>query len=115
MKSNKALITMMLEEASALRKLTAEMPYERFAGDWSLVKTSERVVEEIGQIAKDLGDDVLENISPAVPWKEIIGMRDIIAHDYAEVDMRIMWSTVCGQDLSDLISALESYLKGGKA
>jgi len=29
-----------------------------------------------------------------IPWQEIIGMRNIIAHGYFEVDLEVPWKTV---------------------
>lgn len=31
---------------------------------------------------------------PAIPWKEIMGMRDIIVHHYFEIDADIIFATV---------------------
>src|SRR6267143_1515196 len=32
--------------------------------------------------------------APDIPWEEIIGMRNIIAHGYFEVDLEVPWKTV---------------------
>jgi uncharacterized protein with HEPN domain len=52
-------------------------------------------------------------ISPAtrqahetVPWQDIIGMRNIIAHEYGRVDLDEIWKTAEG-DVPLLVSALE--------
>lgn len=37
------------------------------------------------------------------------GMRNIIAHDYGDVDLDQVWRTASGPDLAALISALRSY------
>ncbi len=31
---------------------------------------------------------------PEIPWKKIVGMRNIIVHDYFQIDAKIVWSVV---------------------
>ena len=48
---------------------------------------------QIGELAKNLTDDVLQ-LDASVPWKEIKGMRDYFAHEYHEMDADIIWNTI---------------------
>ena len=32
-----------------------------------------------------------------IPWKKIVGMRNIIVHDYFEIDANIVWAVVDGE------------------
>jgi len=47
----------------------------------------------IGEAAARLPEEI-RNRTPDVPWEEIIGMRNIIAHGYFEVDLEVPWKTV---------------------
>lgn len=31
---------------------------------------------------------------PSVPWKNIIGLRNIISHEYANIDPEVIWSVI---------------------
>lgn len=31
---------------------------------------------------------------PKIPWQDMAGMRDILIHDYLNVDLGIVWKTV---------------------
>ncbi|MCY4574040.1 MAG: DUF86 domain-containing protein [Gemmatimonadetes bacterium] len=43
---------------------------------------------------------------PAIPWREIVGMRNHLVHVYFDIDLRLVWDTVLN-DLPDLITRLE--------
>lgn len=50
---------------------------------------------------------------PDIPWRDVIGMRDILIHGYFDVNLEVVWNTVQG-DLPKLLAALEEGL-GDKA
>ena len=52
-------------------------------------KTQDAVVrnlEVIGQALKDFGIEALLMEQPDMPWREIAGMRNVLAHEYLGVD-----------------------------
>lgn len=82
------------------------------ARDWRLyaqdILALERSFEVIGEAAKNLPADVRE-LHSAVPWRNIIGMRDILAHGYFSVSPAVLWDTM-SNDLGILQSAIEAML-----
>ena len=46
---------------------------------------------------------------PAIPWRDIVGMRNRLVHGYFDIDLRLVWDTV-GTDLPVLIDQLERLL-----
>ena len=44
---------------------------------------------------------------PELPWREMIGMRNLVTHDYWQVDPAILWRTVRG-DLPKLLKQLDA-------
>ncbi len=44
---------------------------------------------------------------PQLPWREMIGMRNLVTHDYWQVDPAILWRTVTG-DLPELLKQLDA-------
>jgi uncharacterized protein with HEPN domain len=60
---------------------------------------------EIGEAVKDIGPDLLAN-EPAVPWQDVAGMRDHLAHRYFDTDHAIVAATV-EHDLPPLVAAVQ--------
>jgi uncharacterized protein with HEPN domain len=46
----------------------------------------------IGEAAKHLPLEVRKNY-PQIPWGKVIGMRNILTHDYPQTDTEIIWKT----------------------
>lgn len=47
----------------------------------------------IGEAAKKVSS-AFKAAHPGIPWKEMAGMRDILIHDYRDVDVPNVWTTV---------------------
>lgn len=67
-----------------------------------------RQVSIIGEAASKLPSTV-KAMRPDVPWKQIIGMRNIVIHDYSEINLGRMWATV-ERDLPTLEPMIQAML-----
>ena len=47
---------------------------------------------------------------PSIPWKRVMGMRDVIAHHYFDVDADVVYSVI-SKELSPLKTAIEYFKK----
>ncbi|MBU6446016.1 MAG: DUF86 domain-containing protein, partial [Verrucomicrobia bacterium] len=52
-----------------------------------------RRLEVIGEAVKAL-PLTLRAKSPEVPWKQMAGMRDVLIHEYFDVDLILTWRVV---------------------
>jgi uncharacterized protein with HEPN domain len=52
-----------------------------------------RHLQIIGESASKLPEGV-RNLAPDIPWHKIIGMRNILVHDYFAIDLDAVWNTV---------------------
>ena len=71
-------------------------------------KTQDAVIrnlEVIGQAVKDLGTERLSAEQPAVPWTQIAGGRNVLAHQYLGVDLNLVWNII-EQNLPSLKAAI---------
>jgi uncharacterized protein with HEPN domain len=69
---------------------------------------AQRWIEVLGEAATHVSDEV-KNASPDVPWREIIGIRVILAHGYFHIDRDIVGGVVL-QELPRLRTRLEELI-----
>ncbi len=67
--------------------------YERFVEDKKTFNAVVRAIEVIGEAVKHVPDSVRSRY-PAIPWKEMAGMRDKVVHFYFGVDREAVWLVV---------------------
>jgi uncharacterized protein with HEPN domain len=85
---------------------------EQFLKDKKTQDAVIRNLEVLGQTVKDFGIDDLKQDYPALPWSQVAGMRNIIAHEYLGLDMHIIWETVRNH-LDPIKSAIQDLLGKG--
>ena len=68
----------------------------------------EKLVQNIGEAAGQLTVEFTSTHNQ-IPWAKMIGMRHRLVHDFAAVDLDIIWDTV-QNSIPSLIADLESIL-----
>jgi uncharacterized protein with HEPN domain len=97
----------MLDEARRARRFVeGKTRADLSTGDQMLGFAVVRALEIIGEAANKVSQETRDTL-PQVRWGDIIGMRNRIVHDYANVDYNIVWDVVV-YDLPVLIAALET-------
>lgn len=81
---------------------------EEFLNDIQVQDSVVRRLEIIGEASRRLSDSTRTTLSQ-IPWRRMIGMRNIIIHEYDEVDLEVVWDTVQNA-LPPLISELEKVV-----
>lgn len=66
------------------------------------------LIQVIGEAAQQTSKE-FQDLHPQVPWREIIGMRHRIVHDYLNVDEDVVWEVV-QNDLPRLVSTLNDII-----
>ena len=68
-----------------------------------------RALEVIGEAAGKVREE--DRIAmPEIPWKEVVGLRNRLAHEYAMIDLGIVWS-ICTQDIPKLLDTLDEIIE----
>jgi uncharacterized protein with HEPN domain len=78
---------------SKIQNYTAGLTRDAFDQDDKTIDAVIRNLQIIGEAAKVIPESV-RAAYPNVEWKKIAGLRDILAHQYFEVDLDIIWDVL---------------------
>ncbi len=105
------------DEAYLLDLLLAAQQALRFVEDieWEVFEASElhqnaviRSLEVIGEAARLVSDETRAKY-PDIPWKQIVGMRHRLIHEYFRVELKTVWDTT-QNDLPGLVEKLKAII-----
>jgi len=85
------------------------MDFSSFSADDKTVFAVIRTLEIVGEATKKIPEKVRDNYSN-LPWREMAGLRDKLAHDYFGVNLEVVWKTVT-DDLPGLKSGVSSVVE----
>jgi len=66
------------------------------------------LVQTVGEAAARVSPSFRE-AHPEIPWRQIVGIRNRIIHDYMDVDYDILWE-VATRDLPSLVAVLNGIV-----
>ncbi len=92
MKDERAYLLHAIEAIDAILSYTVD-GREAFLSDGKTQDAVIRNIEIIGQAVKGVSDGT-RGLEPAVPWRQIAGMRDKLIHEYFGVDLALVWDVV---------------------
>ena len=93
-----------LSAISKIQQYTKGFSEEYFSSDEKTQDTVIRQLIVIGEAANKVNQDAKEKISN-IQWRDIIGMRNILVHDYEVVQIPEIWKVI----KSDLTPFLNAY------
>ena len=66
-------------------------------------------IEILGEATRGVSEE-LRTQYPRIPWREMVAMRNVLAHDYFGIDVEQVWATV-ERDLPPLKEQIEAILQ----
>lgn len=92
-KDSRIYLNDILFSISLIEEYTKELSYDAFEESYDAQDKILRRLEIIAEAAKKLPEEIrLKNKN--IPWKSIIGLRNIIVHNYDDVNLKEIWQIV---------------------
>ena len=89
-----------LEAINKIESYINDLDYESFSQNNMVIDAVIRNLEIIGEAIKNISDDVKKKY-PTVPWKRMVGLRNIITHAYFGIDLENIWKIIT-QNISEV-------------
>jgi uncharacterized protein with HEPN domain len=96
-----------LESARLIASYVDGVTEAAFRSDSEKQDAVVRRIEIIGEATAHLSEET-RAVIPELPFRKMRGMRNIVAHDYARVDVGIVWE-VATIHLPEVCAALERF------
>jgi len=98
-----------LDSIKKIIKYTESVSYEDFVKNDVIIDAVIRNFEVIGEAAKYIPEKFKSKYSN-LPLKEMVGMRNILIHDYLGIDYDFVWQTI-KEDLPSAKEVIELIIK----
>ena len=109
MESDNAWLFDMVKYARQALERVQGVSHDQFIADIDKQLAVTHLVMIVGEAAAQVSDEKRKEFA-ALPWGQIVNMRNRIVHHYFKTDLEKVWEVV-ENDLQVLIDTLEPYLK----
>ena len=82
-----------LTSIKKIQTYVKNLSFEEFSHDEMRIDAVLRNLEIIGETAGRIPPDVRE-IYPDIEWRKIVGLRNILIHEYSGVNLKIVWDII---------------------
>jgi len=104
-KRDPALLWDMIQAARETRGFVANLTFHKYMQSRMTQLAVERSIEIIGEAAHNVSE-AFRAEHPEIPWRSMIGQRNVIVHEYGEIRQERLW-IVATVRIPELIRLLE--------
>ena len=101
----RGLLFYIIEHCERIEEKTKKISKTNFYDNKDIIEIVCFNVLQIGELVKNFSSDFIYTYNK-MPWKNIKGMRDWVAHGYGTIDLEKVWDTVVNE-----ITPLKTYCK----
>ena len=95
--------------AREAQHIVGNLAFEKIEGDSLRKLALERVLELLGEAARRVSPGYQAR-HPGIEWRMLVGQRNILAHDYGEIDHRRLYDHV-RVNVPSLLAELDGILR----
>lgn len=106
--SQRQLVEHVIHHCDLIQSYTEGVSEQEFLKNQMLVDAVTLNIQGIGEACTKIDDEIKETRD--LPWKAIIGIRQIISHDYFGISPSIIWATAVN-NIGELRAAFERTLE----
>ena len=92
-KDPQVFIIHILESIQLIEEYACDVTLQKFRKNRAIQDAIIRRLEIIGEAVINL-DKSFKAKHPEIPWRSMAGMRDILIHEYFDIDLSLTWSVV---------------------
>lgn len=89
-------------------EILKDADFGTFSASYALVRATERGISIISEAAKLL-PPTLRGAYPEIPWSRIIGIGNLLRHEYERIDVVIMWD-IAQNHLPAMLVVIETMI-----
>ena len=98
----------MLQASRDILEFTQGVARDEYSSNKMLQMAVERGFQILGEAARRVTES-FKATHPEIPWNPIVGHRNVIVHDYADLSPKRIWEVV-EEDLPRLVQDLERLI-----
>jgi uncharacterized protein with HEPN domain len=92
-KGDRARVLHILDAIDEIEFYNKDTDFEKFCRTSIIRFASIKQIEIVGEAANHISEET-RNTFPDIPWKNIIGLRNILIHEYFGIDAKIIWDII---------------------
>jgi uncharacterized protein with HEPN domain len=98
-----------VESITEIEQRTQGITFEEFAKNQTIVKAVLYDFVIIGEATRNIPNEI-QSRYPLIPWRLMGGMRNVVTHEYFQVNLSRVWATI-QDDLPSLVPQLQNVIE----
>lgn len=103
--NDEVTLRQMLDHAREAHALVSGLDQQAFLADRIRYLAATRLISIVGEAATRISSERREQL-PQIPWRQIIGFRNVLIHLYHRIEDAVLWQ-VLTSDLPALVNELD--------